>query len=240
MFITLFLKKQWFISSFQVSSGNVACTPTQAGGGASTASGQGELNLFSDNSSTSKTEDTGKKPLSKDSILSLYGTNSMPQQAAPGECFSPKQKSQNRPDQHTKNVTICVAPHPLLQLACSWAPPRCSFLSRPPLVIRPLQAWVLPCHLQPSWGPWWLRVGQPWWGPIQEWWLEWPCQMVSWGTHQLRALWAWRRGWWHHRVARCLREWCPLRECTPCSLASRLSGTWVRYAKTSTSLFFFH
>ncbi|CAG13268.1 unnamed protein product, partial [Tetraodon nigroviridis] len=76
----------------QVSSSNVACTPTQAGGGASAASGQGELNLFSDNGSAGKTEDTGKKPLSKDSILSLYGTNSMPQQAAPAGMFmSPPQ-----------------------------------------------------------------------------------------------------------------------------------------------------
>lgn len=60
-------------------------TPAQAVGGASTASGQGDLDLFGDTSSANKTDDTGKKPLSKDSILSLYGTNSMPQQAAPGE-----------------------------------------------------------------------------------------------------------------------------------------------------------
>ncbi|TNM85930.1 hypothetical protein fugu_008201 [Takifugu bimaculatus] len=66
----------------QVSSSNMVSTPTQAVGGASTASGQGDLDLFSDTSSANKTDDTGKKPLSKDSILSLYGTNSMPQQAA--------------------------------------------------------------------------------------------------------------------------------------------------------------
>uniref|UniRef100_A0A6D2WTB8 Small ArfGAP 1 n=1 Tax=Takifugu rubripes TaxID=31033 RepID=A0A6D2WTB8_TAKRU len=59
---------------------------------AHTASGQGDLDLFSDTSSANKTDDTGKKPLSKDSILSLYGTNSMPQQAAPAGMFmSPSQ-----------------------------------------------------------------------------------------------------------------------------------------------------
>lgn len=67
----------------------MACTLTQppatAVGGVSTAPGQGDLDLFSDNSSTTKTDDTAKKPLSKDSILSLYGTNSMSQQAATGE-----------------------------------------------------------------------------------------------------------------------------------------------------------
>lgn len=63
-------------------------TPTQppaGGGGASTASGQGDLDLFGDSSSAAKTDDTAKKPMSKDSILSLYGTNSMSQQAAAGE-----------------------------------------------------------------------------------------------------------------------------------------------------------
>lgn len=84
---------------FKVSSSNMACTPTQApaaavaaagatataGGGASTASAQGDLDLFSDSSSTTKTDEAAKKPLSKDSILSLYGTNSMSQQAAAGE-----------------------------------------------------------------------------------------------------------------------------------------------------------
>ncbi|CAJ1052686.1 stromal membrane-associated protein 1-like [Xyrichtys novacula] len=83
----------------QVSSGNAASTPTQApaaagaaGGGASSGSGQGDLDLFSDSSSTTKTEDTAKKPLSKDSILSLYGTNSMSQQApAAGMYMGPSQ-----------------------------------------------------------------------------------------------------------------------------------------------------
>ncbi|XP_034544354.1 stromal membrane-associated protein 1-like [Notolabrus celidotus] len=79
----------------QVSSSNAASTPTQApavGGGASSGSGQADLDLFSDSSSTTKTEDTAKKPLSKDSILSLYGTNSMSQQApAAGMFMGPSQ-----------------------------------------------------------------------------------------------------------------------------------------------------
>uniref|UniRef100_A0AAX7W4U4 Arf-GAP domain-containing protein n=1 Tax=Astatotilapia calliptera TaxID=8154 RepID=A0AAX7W4U4_ASTCA len=41
---------------------------------------QGDLDLFSESSSTTKADDAAKKPLSKDSILSLYGTNSMSQQ----------------------------------------------------------------------------------------------------------------------------------------------------------------
>ncbi|XP_034095215.1 stromal membrane-associated protein 1-like [Gymnodraco acuticeps] len=80
----------------QVSSSNAASPPTQtpaaAGGGASSGSGQGDLDLFSDSSSSTKTEDGAKKPLSKDSILSLYGTNSMSQQApAAGMFMGPSQ-----------------------------------------------------------------------------------------------------------------------------------------------------
>ncbi|TKS69187.1 Stromal membrane-associated protein 1 [Collichthys lucidus] len=82
----------------QVSSSNVANTPTQApatgalGGGASSGSVQGDLDLFSDSSSTTKTDDMAKKPLSKDSILSLYGTNSMSQQPpAAGMFMGPSQ-----------------------------------------------------------------------------------------------------------------------------------------------------
>nr|XP_046261299.1 stromal membrane-associated protein 1-like [Scatophagus argus] len=80
----------------QVSSSNVTSTPAQVpvatgggggGGGASSGSGQGDLDLFSDSSSTTKTDDMAKKPLSKDSILSLYGTNSMSQQAAAAGMF---------------------------------------------------------------------------------------------------------------------------------------------------------
>lgn len=82
----------------QVSSNNSASTPTQApaagvaGGTASSGSVQGDLDLFSDSSSTTKTDDVAKKPLSKDSILSLYGTNSMSQQApAAGMFMGPSQ-----------------------------------------------------------------------------------------------------------------------------------------------------
>lgn len=78
----------------QVSTSNVASTPTQATAAAagSSASAQGDLDLFSDNSSTTKADDATKKPLSKDSILSLYGTNSMPQQApAAGMFMGPSQ-----------------------------------------------------------------------------------------------------------------------------------------------------
>lgn len=82
----------------QVSSSNSASTPTQApaagvaGGAASSGSVQGDLDLFSDSSSTTKSDDVAKKPLSKDSILSLYGTNSMSQQApAAGMFMGPSQ-----------------------------------------------------------------------------------------------------------------------------------------------------
>uniref|UniRef100_A0A3B3TZ21 Small ArfGAP 1 n=1 Tax=Poecilia latipinna TaxID=48699 RepID=A0A3B3TZ21_9TELE len=87
-----------FLSSFQGSSGTTASTPTQApaagcvGGGASSGSGQADLDLFSDSSSAAKAEDGTKKPLSKDSILSLYGTNSMSQQVpAAGMFMGPSQ-----------------------------------------------------------------------------------------------------------------------------------------------------
>ncbi|XP_016523020.1 stromal membrane-associated protein 1-like [Poecilia formosa] len=82
----------------QGSSGTTASTPTQApaagcvGGGASSGSGQADLDLFSDSSSAAKAEDGTKKPLSKDSILSLYGTNSMSQQVpAAGMFMGPSQ-----------------------------------------------------------------------------------------------------------------------------------------------------
>ncbi|XP_061736915.1 stromal membrane-associated protein 1-like isoform X2 [Nerophis ophidion] len=81
----------------QASSSTMAGTPTQVPAAAAAAvgggSGQGDLDLFSDGSSnTSKTEDSAKKPLSKDSILSLYGTNNMSQQApAAGMFMGPSQ-----------------------------------------------------------------------------------------------------------------------------------------------------
>lgn len=47
---------------------------------------QSDLDLFSENSSN-KAEDATKKPLSKDSILSLYGSSSVPQQPAQAAMF---------------------------------------------------------------------------------------------------------------------------------------------------------
>ncbi|XP_053712404.1 stromal membrane-associated protein 1-like [Synchiropus splendidus] len=82
----------------QVSSSSAASTPTQAPAAAAAAppvssgSGPGELDLFSEGSSAAKTDDSAKKPLSKDSILSLYGTSSMSQQApAAGMFMGPAQ-----------------------------------------------------------------------------------------------------------------------------------------------------
>ncbi|KAK0150735.1 Stromal membrane-associated protein 1 [Merluccius polli] len=73
----------------QAGSIDPASTPTQAGAGgalaglSSSGSCQAELDLFSDtgSSSSTKAEDTAKKPLSKDSILSLYGTSNISQQS---------------------------------------------------------------------------------------------------------------------------------------------------------------
>ncbi|XP_016132352.1 stromal membrane-associated protein 1-like isoform X6 [Sinocyclocheilus grahami] len=48
----------------------------------SVAPAQGDLDLFSETSGSSKAEDSAKKPLSKDSILSLYGSSTVPQQPA--------------------------------------------------------------------------------------------------------------------------------------------------------------
>ncbi|XP_055762857.1 stromal membrane-associated protein 1-like [Salvelinus fontinalis] len=67
----------------QASSSTPASTPTQPPAATpSSGSAQGNLNLFSETGGGGgiKGEDTGaKKPLSKDSILSLYGNTSMPQ-----------------------------------------------------------------------------------------------------------------------------------------------------------------
>ncbi|XP_066553465.1 stromal membrane-associated protein 1 isoform X3 [Amia ocellicauda] len=52
---------------------------------ASTATATGDLDLFTE--TTTKAEDSTKKPLSKDSILSLYSTGSMPQQTAPAGMY---------------------------------------------------------------------------------------------------------------------------------------------------------
>ncbi|XP_077093049.1 stromal membrane-associated protein 1 isoform X2 [Siphateles boraxobius] len=48
----------------------------------SSAPAQGDLDLFSETSGSSKAEESAKKPLSKDSILSLYGSSTVPQQPA--------------------------------------------------------------------------------------------------------------------------------------------------------------
>ncbi|KAM4771647.1 stromal membrane-associated protein 1 isoform 2-T2 [Rhinophrynus dorsalis] len=50
--------------------------------GGTVPSSSGDLDLFTDQ--TTKSEDTPKKPLSKDSILSLYGTTNIQQQNTPG------------------------------------------------------------------------------------------------------------------------------------------------------------
>ncbi|XP_068607228.1 stromal membrane-associated protein 1-like [Brachionichthys hirsutus] len=74
----------------QVSSSNVVSAPTQpppAGGDVSSGSAQGDLDLFGDNGRATKNDDVTKKPLSKDSILSLYGTSNMSQQAASAGMF---------------------------------------------------------------------------------------------------------------------------------------------------------
>ncbi|XP_053317145.1 stromal membrane-associated protein 1 isoform X2 [Spea bombifrons] len=55
---------------------------TSTNSAATTVSSTGDLDLFTDQ--TTKSEDTPKKPLSKDSILSLYGTTNMSQQNPPG------------------------------------------------------------------------------------------------------------------------------------------------------------
>ncbi|XP_059373431.1 stromal membrane-associated protein 1-like isoform X6 [Carassius carassius] len=53
-----------------------------AAGTGSAAPAQGDLDLFSETSGSNKAEDSAKKPLSKDSILSLYGSSTIPQQPA--------------------------------------------------------------------------------------------------------------------------------------------------------------
>ncbi|XP_026079531.1 stromal membrane-associated protein 1-like isoform X5 [Carassius auratus] len=75
----------------QVSSSKAAgsAQASSAGGAVAGATGtgsaappQGDLDLFSETSGSSKAEDSAKKPLSKDSILSLYGSSTVPQQPA--------------------------------------------------------------------------------------------------------------------------------------------------------------
>ncbi len=80
-------------SALQVSSSKAAgsAQANSAGGAVAGATGtgsaapaQGDLDLFSETSGSSKAEDSAKKPLSKDSILSLYGSSTVPQQPAQG------------------------------------------------------------------------------------------------------------------------------------------------------------
>ncbi|XP_048060987.1 stromal membrane-associated protein 1 isoform X5 [Megalobrama amblycephala] len=66
--------------SAQASSAGGAVAGATATG--SSAPAQGDLDLFSETSGSSKAEDSAKKPLSKDSILSLYGSSTVPQQPA--------------------------------------------------------------------------------------------------------------------------------------------------------------
>ncbi|XP_061085599.1 stromal membrane-associated protein 1-like isoform X1 [Conger conger] len=68
----------------QASSSSAAGVPATAGTGSS-APAQGDLDLFSE--SSSKADDSAKKPLSKDSILSLYSTSGMGQQPPPAAMF---------------------------------------------------------------------------------------------------------------------------------------------------------
>lgn len=50
---------------------------------ATLSAASGDLDLFTEQ--TTKSEESAKKQLSKDSILSLYGTGTMQQQNAPGK-----------------------------------------------------------------------------------------------------------------------------------------------------------
>ncbi|KAI1894780.1 hypothetical protein AGOR_G00119270 [Albula goreensis] len=67
----------------QASSSKATGAPAGAGSAAPT---QGDLDLFTE-ASSSKADESTKKPLSKDSILSLYSSSSMPPQPAPAAMF---------------------------------------------------------------------------------------------------------------------------------------------------------
>ncbi|XP_057198601.1 stromal membrane-associated protein 1 isoform X1 [Triplophysa rosa] len=68
--------------SGSIQTGSSAVPVAGSAGTGSADPAQGDLDLFSENSGSSKAEDSAKKPLSKDSILSLYGSSSVPQQPA--------------------------------------------------------------------------------------------------------------------------------------------------------------
>ncbi|XP_051506661.1 stromal membrane-associated protein 1-like isoform X2 [Myxocyprinus asiaticus] len=72
-------------ASSSIAAGSVQASST--GGSVAGATGTGcaalaQGDLFSENSGSCKAEESAKKPLSKDSILSLYGSNTVPQQPA--------------------------------------------------------------------------------------------------------------------------------------------------------------
>lgn len=60
-------------------------TPSVPAVAALSAVTSGDLDLFTEQ--TTKSEEVAKKQLSKDSILSLYGTGTTQQQSAPGNPF---------------------------------------------------------------------------------------------------------------------------------------------------------
>ncbi|XP_008316046.1 stromal membrane-associated protein 1-like isoform X1 [Cynoglossus semilaevis] len=65
-------------SQMMSSNASIIPTPAQAAGvTAGSATVPEELDLFNESNSTTKTDNTVKQPLSKDSILSLYGTHSI-------------------------------------------------------------------------------------------------------------------------------------------------------------------
>ncbi|XP_072565663.1 stromal membrane-associated protein 1 [Paramormyrops kingsleyae] len=66
-------------------SSNAAAAMVATGTGSSGPAQSGDLDLFSE--ASGRTDDSTKKPLSKDSILSLYGSSGMAQQPAPAAMF---------------------------------------------------------------------------------------------------------------------------------------------------------
>ncbi|XP_067876220.1 stromal membrane-associated protein 1 isoform X2 [Heterodontus francisci] len=94
--------------------------------GAALSAAAGDLDLFTE--PTTKPEDSAKKPLSKDSILSLYGTGAMQQQQqgtpvfhlrSPDgypkarECWLPSTGTDNAPEQIAGAAAVFMAPSPM-------------------------------------------------------------------------------------------------------------------------------
>ncbi|XP_048126569.1 stromal membrane-associated protein 1 isoform X8 [Alosa alosa] len=69
---------------------------------APTSSSQGELDLFSEGGG-GKAEENAKKPLSKDSILSLYGSSTVPQQPTQGDSLTLSPSQMQFPTQPPAN-----------------------------------------------------------------------------------------------------------------------------------------